>query len=257
MKFPFKFIELKYTDRREFHATEGCQPTHALFYLKKGRFKIEINGKKEIVSTGDCYILPDYIHYRRNVIEPIEFVYVKFASNLICPYNMDIPLGKVDFIDKQRFISNITALEAMLSKDDSLSAGYCEHLLLDILFQIYFENRPEHTLNEDSVCHDPIVSNAITYINKNLAKKILIDEICRSIGTNASTLNFKFRREFNQSTGQYIVRQRINKACKLLISTSYSVSEIAERCGFEDIYYFSNTFKNSKVFPRRIIGNNK
>lgn len=243
MKFPFKFIELRYTDRDEFHAIEGCQPTHALFYLKKGSFWIEINGKKEIVSMGDCYILPDYIHYRRNVIEPIEFVYVKFTSNPICPYTMEIPLGKATFNDKQRFISNITSLEGLLSKEDSLSAGYCEHLLLDILFQIYFENHPEHTLNENFVCHDTDVNNAITYINKNLTEKILIDEICRNIGTNASTLNFKFRREFNLSIGQYIVRHRINKARKLLISTSYSVSEIAVRCGFQDVYYFSNVFK--------------
>ncbi len=243
MKFPFTFIELKYTDRSEFHATEGCQPTHALFYLKKGRFKIEINGKEEIVSMGDCYILPDYIHYHRNVIEPIEFVYVKFATNPVCPYKMEIPFGKATFKDKQRFISNITALEELLSKDDSLSAGYCEHLLLDILFQIYFENRPEHILNENSDCHDPLVSSAIAYIDKNLTDKILVDQICRSIGTNASTLNFKFRREFNMSTGQYIVSERIKKARKLLIGTSYSISEIAVRCGFEDIYYFSNTFK--------------
>lgn len=243
MKFPFKFIELKYTDRSEFHATEGCQPTHALFYLKKGRFRIEINGKKEIVSTGDCYILPDYIHYHRNVIEPIEFVYVKFTTNPTCPYIMEIPFGKATFKDKQRFISNITALEELLSKEDSLSAGYCEHLLLDILFQIYFENRPEHTLNENSLSHDPLVSSAIAYIEKHLTDKILVEQICRSIGTNASTLNFKFRREFNMSTGQYIVSERIKKARKLLIGTSYSISEIAVRCGFEDIYYFSNTFK--------------
>ena len=243
MKFPFKFIELKYTGRDEFHVTEGCQPTHALFYLKKGSFQIEIDVKKEIVSMGDCYILPDYIYYRRNIIEPIEFVYVKFTSNNACPYTMEIPYGKATFKDKQRFFSNITQLEVLLSKDDQLSAAYCEHLLLDILFQIYFENHTQNALNENSNFHDSIVRNATYYISNNLTKKILIDEICKNIGTNASTLNFKFRREFNMSIGQYITYRRIKKASKLLISTSYSISEIASRCGFEDIYYFSNTFK--------------
>ena len=58
MKFPFKFIELRYTDRDEFHAIEGRQPTHALFYLKKGSFRIEINGKKEIQAID---IKPDIV----------------------------------------------------------------------------------------------------------------------------------------------------------------------------------------------------
>lgn len=252
MLFPFKIIESRYSNRNEFHTTDGYQPTHALFYLKKGSFDIEINEMKETVSTGDCYILPDYLHFHRNVIDPIEFVYIKFTSNPVCPYTMEIPFGKAVFNDHQRFISNITALEELLSKDDSLSAGYREHLLLDILFQIYFESLPEYSSQEYPACHDALVNAATTYIDQNLTGKILIDQICQSVGTNASTLNFKFRREFNLSIGQYIVEQRIKKARKLLISTSYSISEIAKRCGFEDVYYFSNTFKKVQgVSPSR------
>lgn len=243
MQFPFKIIESRHSSRSEFHTTDGYQPTHALFYLKKGSFVIEIDGIKEKVSAGDCYILFDYIHYRRHVIEPIEFVYVKFADNDGCPYKIDIPFGKVDKIDKQRLISNITAFEKLISNDDPLSAGYREHLLLDILFQVYSENHPESTYKENQTSQDVLVNLAIKYIEQNLSNKILIEEICHNIGTNAATLNFKFRREFNISVGQYIIGERIKKARRLLIGTSYSISEIAIRCGFTDIYYFSNVFK--------------
>lgn len=243
MHFPFKIIESKYSSRSEFRLTDGHQPTHALFYLKKGSFSIEINGKKEKISTGDCYILPDYVQHLRNVIEPIEFVYVQFTDNPVCPYKMEIPFGKANFIDKQRFISNMTSFEKLLLMDDALSAGFREHLLLDILFQIHSESNPESTFQENPVSHDILVNYAIDYIKRNLTNKILIEEICRSIGTNPSTLNFKFRREFNLSVGQYITNERIKKARKLLIGTSYSISEIAVQCGFQDVYYFSNAFK--------------
>ena len=243
MQFPFRIIESMHTSRKEFHITDGCQPTNALFFLKKGSFTIQINDKKEKISAGDCYILPDYIQYRPNVIEPIEFIYVKFACNSACPYKMEIPVGKVNFIDKQRFISNVTSLEKLLSKDDLLSAGYREHLLLDIMFQIYSESQPETASQEKTVSRDAVVNYAAEYIEQNLNHKILIEQICHGIGTNASTLNFKFRREFNLSVGQYIVRERIKKAAKLLVGTSYSISEIATRCGFQDVYYFSNVFK--------------
>ena len=243
MQFPFKIIESKYTSRNEFHMTDGCQPTNALFFLKKGSFSIQINDNREKISEGDCYIIPDYVYHHRNVIEPIEFVYVKFVCNTACPYKIEIPFGKINFLDKQRFTSNITNLENLLSKDDSISAGYREHLLLDILFQIYSESHPKGNNYEEETCSDTLVNSAIAYINENLSDKILIDQICRSIGTNASTLNFKFRRELNLSILQYISEQRIKKARKLLIGTSYSISEIAERCGFENMYYFSNKFK--------------
>ena len=243
MHYPFKFIESRYSKRDEFHMTDGHQPTHALFYLKKGSFVIQINNKKETVTAGDCYILPDYVHHHRNVLEPIEFVYVKFRENPACPYTPDLPFGKAVFKDNDRFMSNITALEKLLPNDDFMSAAMREHLLMDILFQLCFESNPEQVSYENQACRDGLVGSAVSYIDKHLTEKILIEEVCRNTGTNASTLNFKFRREFNMSIGQYITDRRIKNACRLLISTSYSISEIASRCGFSDVYYFSNTFK--------------
>lgn len=243
MQFPFTVIQSITTTRSEFHVTDGRQPTHALFYLKSGSFEIRTDGTTQRISKGECYILPDFVYYHRNVIEPIEFIYVKFTFNKKCPYTMEIPFGKVTVRDHDRLLSSITALEQIIAADSTLCRGYREHLLLDILFQIHFESHPEGISHEPSNCADPLVNAAISYINENLTQKILIDQICRHIGTNPSTLNFKFRRELDCSVGQYLIDQRLKKARKLLIGTSYSVGEIARRCGFENVYSFSNAFK--------------
>ena len=243
MQFPFTVIQSITTTRSEFHVTDGHQPTHALFYLKSGSFEIRTNGTSQRISKGECYILPDFVYYHRKVIEPIEFLYVKFTVNEKCPYTMEIPFGKVTVLDHDRFLSSITALEQIIAADSTLCRGYREHLLLDILFQIHFEGHPEGISDENQNCADPLVNAAISYINENLTQKILIDQICHHIGTNPSTLNFKFRRELNCSVGQYLIDQRLKKARKLLLGTSYPVGEIARRCGFENVYCFSNTFK--------------
>ena len=146
MNFPFIVIESTSTSRNEFDMTAGYQPTHALFYLKKGSFEIEVDGVKQTVRRGDCYILPSYVYHRRNVIEPIEFIYIKFTSNETCPYTMEIPHGKIEFRDQERFRSMIRTLEEVLLVETSLCKGYREHLLLDILFQIHFETNPQKAL---------------------------------------------------------------------------------------------------------------
>lgn len=246
MEFPFTVIESSATTRNEFYMTDGYQPTHSLFYLKKGVFEIEVNGISQRISKGDCYILPDYIYNRRNVIEPIEFIYIKFAYNEKCPYTMEIPSGKISFNDKERFASIISALEKSILAETPICKGYREHLLLDILFQIHFERYPQNTSFEAKNCHDKMVNSATDFIVKNLTEKLSIEQICHNIGTNPSTLNFKFQREFNLSIGQYIIGERLKKAKKLLVSTSYSIGEIAKRCGFDNVYYFSNCFKKNE-----------
>ena len=242
MKNPFRIIESKISSRRQFEVVEGYQPTHALFYLKKGSFVIEIDGEKEEVGVGDCMILPDYIHFRRNVLNPIEFVYIKFAENPDCPYRLDIPYGKIAFRDKERFASSVSAIERSVGCDDPAAVGYREHLLTDILFQVHFER---HTLGETlkTQYRDQLVLAAIDYIVENIGTKIAIEEVCRAIGTNSSTLNYKLRRETGMSCGQLIMSERMKKARHLLISSTYNITEIASRCGFENLYYFSNAFK--------------
>lgn len=241
--FPFVIIESKITTRNQFELLDGCQPTHALFYLKKGRFDVEIDEINEEVNEGDCVILPDYVHFKRSVVNPIEFLYIKFATDYNCPYSFNIPYGKVTFKDKTRFLGNIAALQELIANDNPLSIGYREHLLRDILFQIYFENQENIEMDEEKMSNDKIINAAVLYINENLCNKILIQDICSAVGTNATTLNFKFRREFDISVGKFILRQRMKKAVHLLLSTTYNIEEIALRCGFENGYYFSNVFK--------------
>ncbi len=243
MKYPYKVIESKISRRNQFDVTDGYQPTHSLFYLKKGNFDIEINGVSERLNEGECFLLPDYIPFRRNVLNPIEFVYIKFADDKSCNYTFEIPYGKIVPKDKKRFNSSISAIEQIIYQNDIISAAYREHLLMDILFQLHLEHTDSAVISDTVKSHDKTVIKAVKYIREQISSKISIDDICRNIGTNQSTLNFKFRREFGISVGQYITNERLNIAKRLLVSTTYSITEIASRCGFENVYYFSNTFK--------------
>lgn len=243
MKFPYKVIESKISKRNQFDVTDGYQPTHSLFYLKKGNFDIEINGKSERLNEGECFLLPDYIPFRRSVLNPIEFVYIKFTDDVSCNYTFEIPYGKIVPRDRERFNGSISAIERMIDQSDIISAAYREHLLMDILFQLHLEHTNSAVISDTVGSHDKTVVNAAKFIAEHINGKITVNDICRGVGTNPSTLNFKFRREFGISVGQYVTNERINTAKKLLISTTYSITEIASRCGFENVYYFSNTFK--------------
>ena len=222
---------------------DGCQPTHALFFLKQGQFTVEIDGMQQEIVAGDCVIWPDYVHFRRYVVDPIVFVYIKFAPNPKCPFSFELPHGKVAVNDPERLRSSIAQLELLLDRDEPIAAGMREHLLMDILFQIYLEQHPAGTPLPDAPHRDLLVAAADAYIDEHLAHKITIGEICRAVNTNASTLNFKFRRETGRSIGQYITDVRMKRARHLLIGSTYPLAEIAVRCGFDNGYYFSNAFK--------------
>lgn len=250
MEFPYKIIEGKMATRNEFSLTEGVQPTWAIFYLKQGSFVLNINGKNEFINSGDFVIFPDDIKFTRSVIDPITFVYIKFTVNNKCRYTMNIPFGKLSYPSNSRIVDDILSYERLIGHDDRFAVNYREHLFNDIIYQISressFLNSRNYSYNYSlSESHDLLIKNAVNYINNNLNKKLKVDTLCRELGTNQSTLNFKFRRELNISVGEFIISAKMHYAKRLLLGTNYSVKEIAMRCGYDNIYYFSAAFKKN------------
>lgn len=254
MEKPFEFIEYKMQRLDEFKITEGRQPTYALFFLKEGSFRLEINGKETIVSANDCVVLSDDLKFLRNVIEPISFVYLEFKVNPKCTFNIPIPLGKIEFKNKKRVFDSIKKYEEIMESRDIRAKYYKEHLLEDILLQAFSENNiltePESREAKTASCRDELVVKAVEYIGEHIREKIEIKDICRSLCTNPTTLNFKFRKEFSCSVGEFILEEKMKRARYLLSNTNYTIGKIAGRCGYDNIYYFSTVFtKFHKMSP--------
>uniref|UniRef100_UPI0026BBA935 AraC family transcriptional regulator n=1 Tax=Paenibacillus sp. FSL H8-0548 TaxID=1920422 RepID=UPI0026BBA935 len=80
------------------------------------------------------------------------------------------------------------------------------------------------------------------------------------LASMANLSRFHFSRLFKELSGhtvtEYITMTRLGKADYLLRHSSLTVSEIAAATGFNDIYYFSRTFKkHKKVSPSTLRGN--
>jgi len=87
------------------------------------------------------------------------------------------------------------------------------------------------------------VAPAFEWIKANIHKPIPINELAHICGMSRSTFCRAFRAATGYSARDYIERRRIMLACQHLQLTHDSVTAIAERVGFRDIFYFSLRFK--------------
>lgn len=87
------------------------------------------------------------------------------------------------------------------------------------------------------------IENVKDYIDKNLSKKISLDELAWV--SNFS--KYHFSRIFTSVVGitphAYIRDQRLKRAIKYLTETDRTILEISSLCGFESISNFNSTFK--------------
>ena len=80
------------------------------------------------------------------------------------------------------------------------------------------------------------------YVKKNLNQKITLSKMSKNLHCSTVTLTQAFRREFGTTIMEYVLAERMALA-RTLLATTASITEIAGRCGFADVEYFSKCFK--------------
>jgi PAS domain S-box-containing protein len=77
------------------------------------------------------------------------------------------------------------------------------------------------------------------------SEKIDIPALARLAHLSVSQFDRRFKRLFLMTPQQFVLRVRIHAACRLLVSTRESATQIANRTGFYDQSYFIKQFQKS------------
>ena len=136
-------------------------------------------------------------------------------------------------------------------KKDDYSARLMSHYLCDILLLLtrYSKSKDEPAL--PSSPQDEAIGRAAYYISQNYNQPITLDDAARAAGLSTTYFSKKFKSVTGFGFKEYLNSIRIQKACKELLNTKASVTEVALRCGFENSNYFGDLFyKVNGMSPR-------
>ena len=99
-------------------------------------------------------------------------------------------------------------------------------------------------LTSKSDVENKYIKEAIDYIEKNYSDSdFSIISMAEAIGVSEGHLSRLFKAETGLSINNYLTRLRIRKAMDYLKDIKVKVYEVADKVGYQDIAYFSNTFK--------------
>ncbi|MCR5278573.1 MAG: response regulator [Lachnospiraceae bacterium] len=88
------------------------------------------------------------------------------------------------------------------------------------------------------------VQTAISYIEEHYSDlDFSIGKLAESMGVSEGHISRLFKSELDVGINNYLTRFRIRKAMDFLKDVQVKVYEVAEKTGYQDIAYFSNTFK--------------
>ena len=208
---------------------------HILAMVWEGAFLVEQEKKQTVVRQGEGFVFLKDRSYFRKVLSPVTLHLFRYSSQ--------DPLflkEHLQFEDAARVRSTLLALESAEQTMNKNLSSYKKHLFSDLLFQHWAQSgRSAEKLQKE----DPSMEQALLVIHRSLGDKLSLSEVAASCGLSYAHFYRRFCAFTGRTPSQYIAFCRLQKAKELLAETSQSIQSVADSCGFENEYYFSNFFK--------------
>lgn len=212
---------------------------YIVLYTIKGSGILEYMGNEYTVNENQVIFIDSRIYhkYRTANCEKWEFFFMLISGVGVHAY-YDILFSEkyyvLDFFDDniiKKFIDTMLYLDGKHSQQFELWA--CRQIN-DFLIQLFFLN--SEYANTDFV-------DVLEYIEKNIDKKLTIDELAEICRMSKYHFIRKFKKVYSETPYGYISRVKVNKAKALLLSSNHTVDEISILVGFNDTNTFIRSFK--------------
>lgn len=195
-----------------------------------------------IFSTGNR---PEFISAYGNTV---KFDYVSFQITQIDRQymeSMNIPLNSPVQITNDIVISN--TLKSMQSEYEQTGRHHIE--FMELSMRIIFIALCEISVRKKNMPDIPHYSRLKAVRNAIFTepmKQWSVDDICYNLNISRTYFHRLYREAFGVTCIQDVIRSRIDYACELLKNTDLSISEISEKCGYDNDSYFMRQFRQYK-----------
>lgn len=219
--------------------------------VKKGSIKVRMPDEELLLNEGEvCFINPeephtittncDNVFYEAAVFLPSlvnfnvghffneQFVTPLLKSAIMLPRSVN----KKEIIDIIEKIFSTESKFAILANLMTLFSSLLESSLIK-----------RKTTDSSLDKHSEDIKKVIEYMQLHYGEKITLAFLAGKLHFSDNYFCSFFKKYAGMTVFEYLNHLRIQKACELLKESGLSISEIAEKCGFESSSFFIKKFK--------------
>lgn len=233
-----------------------------LIYMEKGSMRVFYSGSWIDVTAGEMILFPPgRIHYTDCQDSAAVKLVVGFENSVITPSDgsvnvqqYQIPFYSSTLDDYIHFDARetekigcpalLTAFEDCLVRRETAYELYAHGLLLLLYTRLYrsWQERGLEVLSEE---RHPLLWEILQQIQTLYAMPLSPYAIADQMHISYSWLNTILHRSLHMSFHTYLNEVRLREAERRLLTTTHTVTEIAQQTGFGDSSYFIRQFRKT------------
>lgn len=221
----------------------AIRPHYLFHYIFRGKGKFYVGNRCYDVTENQGFLIcpGESTYYVADDDDPWDYCWFGFdgyESKTILP-NCNLSSKNPIFIDKSDGKVKAELIKLVQLLDSSVFNEYEAMGHLYLVFSKMQQKKKVETNTYDKSYSDM----AIDFIRHNYNYDIKISDISKSIGIDRTYLYKIFMKVHNLSPQQYLIQFRLHVACKLLETSTSSITVISYSCGFKDTPAFYKHFK--------------
>lgn len=231
---------------------QHCHLYYDIIFVIDGNVKIILENEEYVLSKNTAIIiLPQKYHTIISTGSIYHRLVINFYKELIPTSIFD------DFINKTNnspilFCDSSVAvfhkiLKTVKHNNLNLYNDLLNSYLTELFYTMVFENSTTSFASKALDKDDELVNSIISYINNNLDKNILLDDLANMNYLSKSTICHIFKTKMQVSIKQYIIQKKMIYAYELIMKGT-PATEVALNCGYENYASFYKLYL-------KIIGN--
>ena len=214
----FALSSIPYTSVEERYATEAKM----LDAIRRGDISEATYYQNIFMSFTLDQRIPDSLRNAKDMVIAASTAMRKAAEQAeVHPLYIDSVSGQL--LREIEEAENIVQVSALVPR---MIRHYC------LLVQTYSRER-----------YSGVVRDVLNFVDFHFMEPLSLESLANKYAVNKNYLSTRFHKEVGMTVTDYINLTRVRRSLKLLSSTSLSMQEIAERCGFSDANYYSRIFK--------------
>ena len=223
---------------------QHCHDFFEVYYMEKGSCYYFIDNCSYLVESGDVVLIPTGIVHNTKYSDNNYTRYLINCSKYFIPNSVIEVISDFKYVyhnEKVKLeVANIfSRIKADYEKQDDFSNDSLRSLV-NMLF-ILFARNPNQKVN--TVIKNKYVYKTIEYIKANFSSNVSLADAAKMCSVSQEHLSRIFKQETGYGFSEYLMLIRFNHAEYLLKNDDLSITETANKCGFEDSNYFSYMFK--------------
>ena len=204
-------------------------------YVQDGNMNIQIGNKNySLQKNKAALIFPGQLH---------AYSTKEYSKSFLCIFSVDYiydfyNLVKGKTADNPTFLFDSSSCLNQLINSDKNS-----FTVKSALYNIAGQFRNNCSLTDTADENLELLENIINYVQKHFNEQLSLKQLAKKLGYHYNYISSYINENIGTNFCTLVNMFRIDYACELLTEKKYTVTEISQKCGFENVRSFNRNFK--------------